>query len=111
MAYATVYEKVDKLEKAFYTNLQTCTAGDFQSRYTYGWHIYGQKDGKCSFENKDSAVDMKCLLPMNMAKKYALEALKVYQVSEQKGFAPGSDYINKINNDKNYCTMTWKHKK
>lgn len=110
-AFAKVYDKVDQLDLAFFANLQTCTEGNFNSRYTYAWYIYGKKDGKCSFEQKSSMYNMKCLLPMNVAKKYAQENINMYRTSKQKGFAPGSNYINKVINDKNYCSRTYIHKK
>lgn len=110
-AIAKVYDKADQLDLAFYTSLQSCTKGDFQSRYTYGWHIYGEKNGKCSIEQTSSMYNMKCSLPMDVAKKYAQENMNMYKTAKEKGFAPGSDYVNKIINDKNYCSRTYTHKK
>lgn len=105
---AQIYEKMEQLEPAFYKSLTTCSEGIFQSKYTYGWKIYGMQNGKCSVEQTSTAYTMKCLMPSNIAKKYGQEGLKIYQ---QTGFRPGSKYINKINNDKNYCTIEWKYKK
>lgn len=108
---ASIYEKLDQLETAFYTNLATCTKGDFQSRFTYAWHIYGQKNGKCQIENNSNVYTMNCNLPMNIAQKYSAKGLEMYNSTSQKGFVKTDNFINEINNNNNYCKIIYKHKK
>ena len=107
-ANAQFYEKMEQLEPAFYKSLMTCSEGIFQSKNVYGWRIYGMQNGKCSVEQTSISYTMKCFMPESIAKKYGQEGLKMYQ---QKGFVSGSQYINNINNNKNYCTIKFKHKK
>lgn len=109
--FANVYDKLDQLETAFYTNLATCTKGDFQSKFTYAWHIYGKENGRCRIENNSSAYTMKCTLPMDVAQKYSSKGLEEYQTARQKGFAKTDDFINSVNNNKNYCKIIFKQNK
>lgn len=111
---------LEALSKQFYTYLVDCEPLNVVSSNGYEMYIIeGINGDKCHFKHcQVGFVDTICNLPMDVTKKYASEGLEeIRQLEELRsqnktGFVQGSEYINEINNDKNYCrTRLYEHNK
>ena len=110
------YEDIDKM---FYTSLQNCEPINVLAKPGHiGYVIEGIIDNKCVFKERQVGfMDTICSLPMDMTEKYAEEGLNISkQIDElraqnKSGFVDASQYINDINNDKNYCKHEYYQRK
>lgn len=101
----------EQMDKKFYTYLQNCESLNIKSKNGYiEYIIEGVFDDMCYFKHRQiDFMDTICNLPMDITKKYSIEGLKVskqieeLRIQNKTGFVNSSEFINKINNDKNYC--------
>lgn len=101
-----------KTQIAYYNSVKKCSAAtfNFPSLEMFGvdvnfkYIVYGKKNGKCYIREQAGGSDIKCALPMDVAKKYAEEGIKTIEASNRQG-AAYSEYINQIINDKQYCEL------
>lgn len=88
-------QSIQDIEKIFYTDLSTCTKTNIADEEGTNYVIYGDKDGKCSFEKYHPSYSVQCVVPMNVAKEYAISGLT------------SKDYVNEINNNPEYCQIIY----
>ena len=66
---------------------------------------------------KDQKNDIVHRYLVNITKKYSIEGLKIskqieeLRIQNKTGFVNTGEFINKINNDKNYCKYKYYHSK
>lgn len=99
-----------KSQILYYNSVKTCTPGDFilspidimGYRLNRKFSVYGKTDNKCSIREHSGNFDLRCKLPMDIARRYADEGIKTLNLSIKNGSAYSS-YNNQIINDTNYC--------
>ena len=109
----------EQMDKKFYTYLQNCEPLNIKSKNGYiEYIIEGVFDNTCYFKHRQIGfMDTICNLPMNITKKYSIEGLKIskqieeLRIQNKTGFVNTGEFINKINNDKNYCKYKYYHSK
>lgn len=105
-AYATVQNVQDENDSRvlFYKSIGTCTpiTVDLSGKYfAEKYFVYGKKGNKCHIKEEMGRETVSCILPMDVAKKYSSELLRMHYDSFTKGSA-SSSYVNQIINS-NYC--------
>ena len=86
---------IKEVEKVFYPELATCTPVNLAVSDGTNYVIFGKDGNKCSFEKYSISFCLRCKVPMNVAKQYA--------ISGQSSKA----YIDEINNNKEYCQFSY----
>ena len=98
------------LEKEFYMNLKYCTPAELATNTEWEFSIYGYKDNKCVFQERQDFYVMDCNLPTDIMEKYAEDGLKIiYALEDSKrqnksGMVQSGQYIHEINNNRDFCT-------
>lgn len=105
----------------YYNKLKTCTeynedrgpvqVGDTVMPITYSIYGIGEKgtgvgsgskyisaEGKCAIREDHAFYGVSCVLPMEVAKKYAQAGINMHRAKKSS-----SVYINKIHSNTNYC--------
>ena len=85
----------DELKSLFYNNLQACNPINLADASGINYVIFGKQNDKCAFELYGVFFSIKCIVPMDIAKKYA-DAGK-----------SASSYIDEVNNNEEYCKLTY----
>lgn len=86
---------IQEVEKAFYPKLTTCTPVNIASEDGTNYVIFGKDGNKCSFEKYSVSYCLSCLVPMDVAKKYAISG------------GSTKEYVDEINNNPEYCKLSF----
>ena len=104
------FDDFSSFEKEFYMNLKYCTPAELATNTEWEFSIYGYKDNKCVFQERQDFYVMDCNLPTDIMEKYAEDGLKIiYELEDLKkqnksGMVQSGQYIHEINNNKDFCT-------
>lgn len=86
----------NELKTLFYPNLETCTPINLADESGTNYVVFGkQNNNKCAFELYNISFSIQCIVPMDVAKKYA---------ESGKG---ATGYIDEVNNNKEYCKLIY----
>lgn len=99
-----------KVRRAYYHSIKSCSPGTFTMPsidfmgydINFKMIVYGKHDGKCHIRELVGGSDMRCALPMDVAKRYADENIRSLDESMKNGVSY-SAYVNEVINNSNYC--------